>query len=632
MKVTRSTAPQLAPLAIFLAAFALYLTSLAPGMLRGDSGEFQWAMASLNVAHATGYPLFTLLGYGWQLVPLSSNIAWQLNLLAPFFAALAAATLFVLIRSVTSRSDAGLVGALFFALAPVMWFNASILEVYSLHAFLLALTIYFLWRWSQDKISPTASSVNRENTKDTADVERSDGENAAIVEAERHDPSMRRASDWALYVACFLLGLALAHHRLTVLALPAFLYFLFVNDPRFLHNVRRLLLCIALVVPGLLLYLYVPLRLLPEGFSLDYSFYDIILGREYATSLLREINPLPVLVEIPFKNFHIGLVLALVGAVTLFRRAKHLNVALWLIYLADIAFALVYSVPDIEVFLTSSFVVTAIWIGVGSAFLLDRLRTRVGSPNGRRAAMALAILLLVVPLLGLVRYGEIRAAVSNEGAPEVRARAIAAANLPEGALLELDWETATALRFLQTTEKLRPDLDARLIEMDRRDEFWRALYNVDAGRAVFVESGVKWTRAPAGFVTEEREEDLSQIVRVPIEMTRLGTPLNERVELLGYQSKPAALTLFWQVHKPLDKDLATFVHYLDAAGEKIGQDDRAACCEAVYSYRTSEWEAGQVYADVFKPAPPNTVSLLVGMYENANGDIEPYGETIEIRP
>ena len=560
-------------------------------MLRGDSGEFQWAMASLNVAHATGYPLFTLLGYGWQLVPLSNNIAWQLNLLAPFFGALAVATLFVFIRSITTRNDAALSGALFFALAPVMWFNASILEVYALHAFLLTLILYLLWRWSRD--------------------------------AKHHAP---------LYLAFFVLGLALAHHRLIVLALPAIFIWILLTDYKFFFNIPRLLLCVLLLVPGIALYAYVPLRLLPEGFSLDFAIYDIILGREYATSLLREINPLPVLVEIPVKNFHVGLVLALVGAVALFRRARNLNIALWLIYIVDVLFALIYSVPDIEVFLTSSFVVTAIWIGAGAAFILEWIGARVGITHARRAQLPFALAMILIPLLGVVHYGEIQTAVAAEAAPEARARAIAAMNLPQGALLELDWETATALRFLQTTEKLRPDLDARLIAMNQREEFWRALYNANAGRAVLVERGIVWTRAPAGFVAVPRENDLAQIFRAPLEMKRVRAAVSEAIELLGYHSTSDAFIVYWRVNKPLNKDVATFVHYLDANGEKIAQDDRAACCQAVYGYRTSEWEAGQIYADVFKPADANAKSFLVGMYENVQGDIEPYGETITIAP
>lgn len=574
-------------------------------MLRGDSGEFQWAMVSLNVAHATGYPLFTLLGYAWQLLPLDANVAWQLNLLAAFFGALAVTTVFVFLRALVGRTDAALVGALFLALTPVMWFNASVLEVYPLHAFLLALIFYLLWRWSRIQTSPTSPTSP--------------------------DPSFARRGDTYLYLAFFVLGMALAHHRLTVLALPAMLYLLVATDRRFFLNLPRVLICALLVLPGLLLYLYVPLRLLPEGYSLEYAFNDIILGREYAGSLLREFNPLPVLVEIPFRNFHVGLALALIGAIALFRRDKHLNVALWLVYVADVLFALVYSVPDIEVFLTSSFVVTALWIGAGAAFVIEWVGQRVGGKYAPRFQVVYAVLLFLFAVFGLTHLPEIQRAVAAEAAPEARARAIAASDLPQGAFLELDWETATALRFLQATEKLRPDLETRLIQMDQRAEFWRALQNVDAGRGVFVERGVKWLRAPAGYALTLEENDLAQITRVPVEMSRLRASIGDRVDLPGYASTPDAFVLYWRVKKPLDKDLATFVHYLDAQGNKLAQDDRAACCEAVYGYRTREWEPGHTYADVFKPAPPEAATFLVGMYENVNGDIEAYGEPVLIK-
>jgi len=591
LKFLSAASRWLVPLAVLLATWTLYTSTLAPGLLRGDSGEFQWAMASLNVAHATGYPLFTLIGYAWHLLPLDANVAWQLNLLTPFFGALAVTVVFVFIRALTTRTLAALGAALFLALTPVMWFNASILEVYPLHAFLLALMWYLLWRWSR------APQTN----------------------------------NGALYLAFFVFGLALAHHRLTILVLPALLYFLLATDRQFFFKFKRLLVCALLVVPGLSLYAYVPLRMLPEGFSPDFIFNDIILGREYAGSLLREINPLPVLIEIPFKNFHVGLAFALLGSFTLFRRAKHLNVALWLIYLTDVLFALVYSVPDVEVFLTSSFVVVTLWLGAGAGALIDWLEQRFAGTRAARWQWVCALALLLIALFGVTRWNEINAAVAAEAGPEARARALAAMNLPPASFLELDWETATALRFLQATENLRPDLETRLIEMGNRAEFWRALQNVDAGRAVYIEGGIHWSRAPAGYVLKRLDNDLAQIARAPVEMTRRRTALGDRVELVGYQNTPDALTLYWRVKKTLAQDLASYVHYLDAQGNKISQDDRAACCQAVYGYRTSEWEPGHIYADVFKPAPPGTASFLVGMYETVNGDIEPYGEPVEIK-
>ena len=50
-------------LVLFAATTAIYLRMIAPGLLSGDSGEFQFAAWRLGLAHATGYPLYLLLGW-----------------------------------------------------------------------------------------------------------------------------------------------------------------------------------------------------------------------------------------------------------------------------------------------------------------------------------------------------------------------------------------------------------------------------------------------------------------------------------------------------------------------------------------------------------------------------------------
>lgn len=574
------------------------MSTLAPGMLRGDSGEFQWAMASLNVAHATGYPLLTLLGFSWLQVPFSGTVAWRLNLLSPFFGALAVATLFVLVRGLTRRIDAAVVAALFFAVAPVIWFNASILEVYTLNAFFLAIILYLLWRWAKPQNTDSAS----------------------------------QSSDVPLYLASLILGLALAHHRLMVLTIPAFLVFLWLTDHKFFFNLRRLALLILLMIPGLLLYIYVPMRLLPTGASFNYALFDIILGREYSGSFLQEIHPQQVLGEIPFNNFHLGLAIALIGVIALFRRNRNYDLLLVLVYVATVLFSFLYSVPDPQVFLTPSFVVLAIWIGVGAVFIIEWCSARFEGRNSKIAALAAATGLIVLGVFNALRYQEVNAAVSEEaGTAEARARTILASNLPAGALLELDWETATAIRFLQTTEGLRPDLEARLIKLDERDEFWRVLGSVDAGRPVFVESGVKWERAPIGYAVGPATNDLAVLKPTQLQIQPLGEPINERIELAGMSQTPTQLSLFWNISKPPDRDVATYVHYFDQWGKPLGQEDRAACCESLYGYRSTEWEAGRTMADSFRAIPPEVVYAQIGMYTTENNDIEPYGKTIALQ-
>jgi len=119
-----------------LLAMAVYAFTLAPGIPAGDSGELIAVAASGGVAHAPGYPLYTLLAHAWiALVPVGS-IAWRMNLLSAVCAAIA---VFVLVRTVmrltASRWAAAVAGALL-AFSPPLWKNALVAEVFALHALL----------------------------------------------------------------------------------------------------------------------------------------------------------------------------------------------------------------------------------------------------------------------------------------------------------------------------------------------------------------------------------------------------------------------------------------------------------------------------------------------------------------
>jgi len=84
-------------LLLLLIAFALglYLRTLAPGLLSGDPGEFQFAAWRLGLAHPTGYPLYLLLGSAWQhlLAFVGVDPAAALNAFSAVIGALAVALL-----------------------------------------------------------------------------------------------------------------------------------------------------------------------------------------------------------------------------------------------------------------------------------------------------------------------------------------------------------------------------------------------------------------------------------------------------------------------------------------------------------------------------------------------------------
>lgn len=182
----------------FLISFGVYFYTNAPTVTLEDSGELAVGSDYLGVPHPPGYPIWTLVtwffqwifhwvrfygqpdgnltlvlrslgdvfnGNGFQGHP---NPAWSVGLCSGFFSALAAGLLAQLIsRSgadilrgmgkateyLTSRAEniitsvAGISGGLLFAFSPVLWSQATIVEVYGLNAFFMSLTMLLIYRW-----------------------------------------------------------------------------------------------------------------------------------------------------------------------------------------------------------------------------------------------------------------------------------------------------------------------------------------------------------------------------------------------------------------------------------------------------------------------------------------------------
>ena len=226
--------------ALGLLALALYVRTLAPGLLDGDAGEFQFAAWGFGLAHPTGYPLYLILGGVWQhgLALFGADPAWALNLFSAVTAALTVALLFVTMRKIipgpagVSRGVA-LFSAALFAVNPTVWSQALIAEVYALHGLLMVLILLAALRW---------------------------------------DGSMGRTA-----LLAGLVGLGLAHHRTTVFVIPGVLLAVWlicagVGQPAgSWTRLERAKMWRLWVGAGLavslpqLLYLYIPLRGTPSA-------------------------------------------------------------------------------------------------------------------------------------------------------------------------------------------------------------------------------------------------------------------------------------------------------------------------------------------------------------------------------
>src|SRR5256714_14575109 len=73
--------PWIGAVAVAAAAGILYFLTAARDIVVGDSPELITAAATLGVAHEPGYPLFTMLGHLFSMLPFGS-IPFRVNLLS----------------------------------------------------------------------------------------------------------------------------------------------------------------------------------------------------------------------------------------------------------------------------------------------------------------------------------------------------------------------------------------------------------------------------------------------------------------------------------------------------------------------------------------------------------------------
>jgi len=181
---------------VFLFSFIVYFTTMAPTVSFWDCGEFIATSYSLGVPHPPGTPLFLILGRLFSMLPISSDIAFRVNILSPMVSALANMLLYLIIvkvvvhwrKSVSNINDAiiafggALIGALTFAVTDSHWFNAVEAEVYAMSTFFTAIVVWLILHWS-------------ERAKDKGN--------------ERY-----------ILIIAYMVGLAIGVHLLNLLALP----------------------------------------------------------------------------------------------------------------------------------------------------------------------------------------------------------------------------------------------------------------------------------------------------------------------------------------------------------------------------------------------------------------------------
>jgi hypothetical protein len=128
-------------------ALALYVHTLAPSLLWGDSAEFQTLSYTLGMTHPSGYMTQIMLGKLFTYLPVG-NVAYRVNLMSAFFGALAVADTYMIVCLLGGWRIPALSASLLLTLTEGFWWRALVAETYAPAAGMLA-TIWLLvllWR------------------------------------------------------------------------------------------------------------------------------------------------------------------------------------------------------------------------------------------------------------------------------------------------------------------------------------------------------------------------------------------------------------------------------------------------------------------------------------------------------
>jgi hypothetical protein len=148
--------PYLMALGVAAAALLLYIVTLAPTTQFWDTSEYIAAAYTLGIPHPPGNPLFVLMAHVWGMIPWVQSYAERINLFAATTSAVSAGCWFLIgerwMRSFVParwpRRLAALAGAILAATAFTVW-NQSVVneKVYTLSLLSIALILWLIVRW-----------------------------------------------------------------------------------------------------------------------------------------------------------------------------------------------------------------------------------------------------------------------------------------------------------------------------------------------------------------------------------------------------------------------------------------------------------------------------------------------------
>lgn len=466
------------PAASFLIPLFIYLKTLLPSVDFSDIGELQAVAASLGIAHPTGYPLYTLLGYLSTKIAPFGNAAWRVNFLSALASAAAALLTFRLINKLTHSPRSALITSLTLSFIPGIWKSSLIAEPYSLTWFSLGLLANLLVDFWQTK-----------NTK-------------------------------TLLLFSFLYGLACGGHSGIIILIPAFVVFLLTIGFLPWRYPKQTAAAAFLFLLGLSIYLYIPLRSLQNP-PLNYGrpttadrFVYHITGGQFRW-LMFSVGPKDFIArrlpdylrllsqQLPLPAFAVFTLSGLLYFIECRQKLPFLFFVLAGLSLSIFVW-LEYDVPDFWRYITPAFWFSG-WL---SAFGISWIEQRL--PQNRSF---ITLALLLVPLWLIIRNWKTVDQSKNLSADSAGRKIMS--QVEPNAVIVSWWPYSAVLWYLEYGENIRKDV---LVVDDQTmiDNGWKSysdVFNFFIGKrpAYLLPEGTRVERTTKEFSVEKVSDDLFMV-------------------------------------------------------------------------------------------------------------------------
>ena len=455
-----------------LFVFIIYLFTLAPSVVQIDSGELSAVQATLGIAHPTGYPLFTMIGYLFIKLPLPFTAIFKANLLAAIWCALG---VFIFIKSAyliitkyemksaplkkskqkkemkneNNSNDkeknviatfASVFGGIALAFSSTFWVQSTSVEVYSLQIFLFSLIIFLILR---AYFSTDGKIIN-----------------------------------W-MWVALSL-AFGFANHMTTLFLFPFITILFFQKEKIKVESFRKILLMLALFIPVLILfYLYLPLRASTNpqinwGNPINFeNFFRHISGKQYQVWLFASFEAAGkqfkyFLSDFPSEFSYVGLIIGIVGCVAAYRDFRIIFYSLIVTFLFAVLYSINYDIVDIDSYFLLAYMMFAFLIVFGFYKILIYLNSKWNF----RIAVIVALLFSLFPIA--FNFSEVNQ--SNDYTFEDYARAILNSTEKNSVIFTYQWDyLVSASYYFQSVENYRSDVTVIDKELLRRSWYYNQL-------------------------------------------------------------------------------------------------------------------------------------------------------------